>query len=89
MEEGSCNEIAAIDVLSHAIQLDHYAEEAFRRLMAIQGRIGRHDSIATTWRELQRNLANLELDPEPATFRLHQELTSVQELADTNKTGRQ
>jgi hypothetical protein len=43
-------------VLLLAVQLDPVAEEVFRRLMALEGRIGRIDSIAATWRQLQRNL---------------------------------
>ena len=48
--------------------------------MALQARIGRTDSIATTGRQLQRYLADLELDPEPATVRLSQELTRIHDL---------
>ena len=81
-EEESGNQAAAIEALSHAIQLDQYAEEVFRRLMALQGRTGRIDSVAATLRQLERNLANVELDPEPATVLLHNELTRAWNLGE-------
>ena len=68
-------------MLQHAVQLDPVAEEVFRRLMTLEGRVGRIDSIAATWRQLQRNLADLDADPEPATSRLYQELMRGHERA--------
>jgi DNA-binding SARP family transcriptional activator len=74
LEESGGNADGAADVLLQAVQLDPFAEEVYRRLMTLQGRLGRMDSVAATWRRLQHNLAELDLDPEPATVRLHQEL---------------
>jgi DNA-binding SARP family transcriptional activator len=88
LEEAFGNDDAAVDVLSHAIQVDQYAEEVFRRLMALQGRIGRSDSIAATWRVLERNLANLELDPELASVRVYQELTHSDDSVSAAATSR-
>ncbi len=56
--------------------------------MALQARIGRTDSIATAGRQLQRYLADLEPDPEPATVRLHQELTRIHDLVVADVTSR-
>ncbi len=67
----------------HAIRLDRYAEEIYRRLMLLQSRIGRSDSISSTWRQLQRSLADLGLDPAQATTRLYQELIRTNASFDT------
>ena len=67
-------------MLHRAIQLDHYAEEGFRRLMALDGRLGRSDSVRATWSQLQRNLAELQLDPEPETVRLYRDLSRSNDL---------
>ena len=75
LEEACGRHDAASEVLHRAIQLDPYAEEGFRRLMVLNGRLGRHDSISTAWRQLQANLSELELDPEPETGRLYQQLS--------------
>ena len=56
--------------------------------MALQARIGRTDSIATAGRQLQRYLADLEPDPEPATVRLYQELTRIHDLVVADVTSR-
>jgi hypothetical protein len=48
--------------------------------MALQARIGRTDSIATTGRQPPRHLTDLELDPELATVGLYQELTRIHDL---------
>jgi DNA-binding SARP family transcriptional activator len=65
---------AAVEVLSRAVLLDRYAEEVFRRLMALLGGIGRRDQIVVVWRQLQQNLDELQLEPEPVTVRLYREL---------------
>jgi DNA-binding SARP family transcriptional activator len=84
LEEDQGHEVAAIEVLRHAIQLDHYAEEIYRRLMVLQSRIGESDSISSTWRQLQRSLADLDLDPAQETTRLYRELIRNREaLAST------
>ena len=56
------------------MELDRFAEEVFRRLMALYGRMRRVDAIAGIWEQLQRNLAELGLDPEPASTRLYSHL---------------
>jgi DNA-binding SARP family transcriptional activator len=83
LEEAQSHESAAIDILMHAIKLDRYAEEIYRRLMVLQSRLGRSDSISSTWRQLQRSLADLELDPAQPTTRLYQELIRRNGTLDT------
>jgi DNA-binding SARP family transcriptional activator len=83
LEEAQSNESAAVDILMHAIKLDQYAEDIYRRLMVLQSRIGRSDSISSTWRQLQRSLAELELDPAQPTTRLYQELIRRNATLDT------
>jgi DNA-binding SARP family transcriptional activator len=80
LEEALGRYDAASAMLHRAIQLDHYAEEGFRRLMALDGRLGRSDSVRATWSQLQRNLAELQLDPEPETVRLYRDLSRSNDL---------
>jgi DNA-binding SARP family transcriptional activator len=79
---------AATEVLHRAVQLDRYAEEGFRRLMAIAGRRERYDSVKTAWTQLQTNLAELALDPQPETVRLYQELTRVRDVKKCSTPSR-
>jgi DNA-binding SARP family transcriptional activator len=88
LEEACGRDDAALGVLEHATEVDHYAEEAFRRLMRLQGRLGRTDSVAATWRQLQLNLAELELDPEPASVNLYRELAHPHESDHSVVTGK-
>jgi DNA-binding SARP family transcriptional activator len=88
LEEAQGHEVAAIEVLRHAIQLDRYAEEIYQRLMVLQSRIGESGSISSTWRQLQRSLAELDLDPAQTTTRLYRELIRNQDtLASTPRTS--
>ncbi|MHB1986660.1 MAG: BTAD domain-containing putative transcriptional regulator [Acidimicrobiales bacterium] len=68
---------AAEAVLERAVELDRYAEEPYRRLMSIHGRRGRPDAVKTTWRLLECRLEEIDVDPEPATLRLHRSLTAT------------
>jgi DNA-binding SARP family transcriptional activator/LysM repeat protein len=88
LEEISGHLEAATAMLRRAVQFDHYAEEGFRRLMALDGRLGRRDSIRATWSQLQRNLAELELDPEPETVRLYRELNRSDDLEHAGTSDR-
>ena len=88
LEESSGHLEAASAMLRRAVQFDHYAEEGFRRLMALDARLGRRDSIRTTWSQLQRNLAELELDPEPETVRLYRELNRSDDLEHAGTSDR-
>ncbi len=75
LDERAGHREAALAVLERAVALDGVAEEPYRRLMAAQARLGRPDAVRATWRALQRRLAELDLDPEPATVRLYRGLT--------------
>jgi DNA-binding SARP family transcriptional activator len=68
---------AAIATLEQAIDLDRYAEEPCRRLMTLHAARGRPDAVTVTWRLLQRRLAELDLDVEPATARLYRSLSAT------------
>ncbi|MHB8438547.1 MAG: BTAD domain-containing putative transcriptional regulator [Acidimicrobiales bacterium] len=76
LEQEAGHDEAAAEALDRATLLDGCAEEPFRRFMALQHDLGRPDSVTATWRRLQRNLAELGLDPEPATSRLYRHLIS-------------
>ncbi|MDA8294555.1 MAG: BTAD domain-containing putative transcriptional regulator, partial [Actinomycetota bacterium] len=67
---------AAEAVLERAVELDRYAEEPYRRLLSLHGRRRRPDAVETTFRLLQRRLEEIDVDPEPATLRLHRSLTA-------------
>jgi DNA-binding SARP family transcriptional activator len=58
---------AAVGALERAIELDQICEDAYRRLIDLRARLGHSDAAARTWRRLQVRLAELDLDPEPAT----------------------
>lgn len=65
---------AAVEVLQRVIDLDRYAEEPYRRLMALQAGLGRFDAVSATWQMLQRRLTDLDLDVDEATVRLYRSL---------------
>ena len=67
---------AAEAVLERAVELDRYAEEPYRRLLSLHGRRRRPEAVASTFRLLQRRLEEIDVDPEPATLRLHRSLTA-------------
>jgi len=79
------NPEAALETLEHAIELDPLAEEAYRRLLTIQGSLHRTDAVRRTWRLLRGRLAELDLDPEPATVALYRRLTDA--LASSRGSG--
>jgi len=67
----------AVGVLEQAINLDGYAEEPYRRLMAIHATRGRPDAVAATWRLLNQRLGDLDLDVESVTIRLYRSIIDV------------
>ena len=79
LEEAAGRPDAAVATLERAIELDRYAEEPYRRLMTLQAARGRLDAVGSTWRQLNRRLAELDLDVEPATVRLYRTLTAGEE----------
>ncbi|MGH8996043.1 MAG: hypothetical protein ACRDYB_08460, partial [Acidimicrobiales bacterium] len=70
-----CTDRAA-DILERAIDLDRYAEEPYRRLMALQAAVGRPDAVRATWKLLCSRLAEADLEVEPASTRLYRSLTA-------------
>lgn len=67
---------AAANVLERAIDRDRYAEEPYRRLMALHAAHGRLDAVTSTWNLLQARLGDLDLDVESATAGLYRRLTA-------------
>ncbi len=78
LDEHAGDLAGALAVLERAIELDRYAEEPYRRLMALHARCGRPDAIATTWKLLRRRLAELDLDVEAATVTLYRSLAAAE-----------
>ena len=76
LEEAAGHPDAAVATLERAIELDRYAEEPYRRLMALQAARGRLDAVGSTWRQLNLRLAELDFDAEPATSRLYRTLAA-------------
>jgi DNA-binding SARP family transcriptional activator len=78
LEEAAGRPDAAVATLEQAIELDRYAEEPYRRLMALHAARGRLDAVGSIWRQLNLRLAELDLDVEPASARLYRTLTAGQ-----------
>ena len=76
LEERLGSAAAAEAALDRAIELDLYAEEPYRRLMALQARNRGAGAVHTTWKLLHRRLGDLDLDCEPATARLYRSLVA-------------
>ncbi|HZT66999.1 MAG TPA: BTAD domain-containing putative transcriptional regulator [Acidimicrobiales bacterium] len=76
LEQGVGHPAGAEAVLARVIEIDRYAEEPYRRLMALQAARGDTDAVKATWRQLQRRLVEIDLDPDPATARLYRRLVS-------------
>ncbi len=76
LEEQAGHLDAAVAVLEQAIELDRYAEEPYRRLMALHGAHGHHEALGAVWQCLGRRLADLDVEMDPATIRLYRSLTA-------------
>ena len=76
LEDHAGHPDAAVATLERAIDLDRYAEEPYRRLMALHSAHGRLDGVTATWQLLQRRLADLDVDVDDATARLYRSLTA-------------
>jgi DNA-binding SARP family transcriptional activator/LysM repeat protein len=61
---------AAMSALEQALRVDPYAEEIYRRVMALQTRLGRRDAARRTYRRLETRLADLDTEPDDQTQRL-------------------
>jgi hypothetical protein len=49
--------------------------------MSLQAGQGRPDAVKATWRQLQRRLIEIDLDPDPATARLYRILVAEEPAA--------
>jgi DNA-binding SARP family transcriptional activator len=67
----------AVAVLERAIDLDRYAEEPYRRLMALHAAHGRPDAVTATWQLLRSRLADLDVDMDETTARLYRSLINT------------
>ena len=74
LEDHAGHPDAAVAVLERIIDMDRYAEEPYRRLMALHAAHGRLDAVTATWQLLQRRLADLDVDVDEATARLYRTL---------------
>jgi DNA-binding SARP family transcriptional activator len=68
-DESGCDD-EAIETLERAITLDPLAEDIYRRLIRLLWRAGRVDAVSRLWAQLQGRLADIDLDPDPATTTL-------------------
>jgi DNA-binding SARP family transcriptional activator len=75
---------SAIAALERAIKLDSICEEAYRRLMTVQSRLGRDDAAQRTWQLLQWRLIELDLEPETITVELVREVLISRSTAAGN-----
>jgi DNA-binding SARP family transcriptional activator len=75
LEDAAGRAEAAAHALNRAIDLDRYAEEPYRRLMALHAAHGRPDAATATWQLLQRRLADLDVDDDEATGHLYRTIT--------------
>lgn len=64
----------ALAALEQAIAADPYCEDLYRRMMGTQATLGR--PVRPTFGQLEARLAELDVDPEPATVNLLRRLTS-------------
>jgi DNA-binding SARP family transcriptional activator len=60
----------ALTALEQAVTADPVAEELYRRVMRLEGELGRPDAVKRTYRLLARRLADLDVDPDAETERL-------------------
>ena len=88
LEEQAGHLDAAVAVLERAIELDRYAEEPYRRLMALHAAHGHHEALAAVWQCLGRRLADLDVEMDPATIRLYRSLTASDERAGGPRPAR-
>jgi DNA-binding SARP family transcriptional activator len=64
----------ALVALEQAVAADPVAEELYRRVMRLEAELGRPDAVKRTYRLLARQLADLDVDPDPETEQLVAEL---------------
>jgi DNA-binding SARP family transcriptional activator len=74
LREATGDDEGAVAALDKGIAADPFAEELYRRAMRLQARLGRVDDVRRTFKELERRLADIDADPDPATQALVAEL---------------
>ena len=74
LEEEAGRLDAAVVTLERALDVDPYAEAAYRQLMALHAARGRIDAIGATWQLLERRLRDLGAEPSPSTASHYQRL---------------
>ncbi|MWA06500.1 LysM peptidoglycan-binding domain-containing protein [Actinomadura sp. LD22] len=67
----------ATSALEHAIKHDPYSESAYRSLMTLDARLGRHDAVQRTFHLLATRLADLGTEPTPETHQLLSDLRAT------------
>jgi DNA-binding SARP family transcriptional activator len=77
LDERSGQPDLVVEVLERAIDLDRYAEEPYRRLMALHAAHGRLDAVTATWQLLRGRLADLDVDMDETTARLYRTVTTT------------
>ncbi len=70
LHEQAGNPEAALAALEHAIRIDPYTEEVYRRIMRLRAGLGRPGAARRTYRLLETRLADLDVEPEEATERV-------------------
>lgn len=73
---------AALGALEQAIAVDPYAEELYRRAIALLAELGRPEPAGSLFRQLEERLADLDLEPEEETLQL------VRSLLDSTRAER-
>ena len=66
---------SAIAAFDEAIRIDPFAEELYRRVMRLEARCERPDAVRRTYRLLETQLAELDVDPDEETVALLNALT--------------
>ena len=65
---------AAWAALQRALEVDPFAEQIYRRIMRLQGKLSRPDDADVTYRRLVAKLQEVDLQPTPETDKLHAEV---------------
>jgi len=71
---GSGDARAAWAALQRALEVDPYAEQIYRRIMRLQGKLSRPDDADATYRRLVAKLQEVDLVPTSETDKLHAEV---------------
>jgi len=70
LRETAGDDEGALTALEGGIAADPVSEELYRRMMRLQAQLGRLEEVRRTFKNLERRLADLDVDPDPATEKL-------------------